>query len=73
MATLDGQRRVLAPHVLARRVPAVPLVVVPVAALVAPAVGSAVGSMAGSVAVAGVAQRQRRRVPTAKKCAQPGQ
>ncbi len=73
MATPDAQRRVLAPHGLARPDPAARLVVVPVAALAVPAVGSAAASMAASVAVAGVAQRQRRRAPTAKKCAQPGQ
>jgi hypothetical protein len=73
MATPGDQRRVLALHVLARPGPAALLVVVPVAAQVAPVAGSVAGSTAGSVAVAGVAQRRRRRVPTEKKCAQPGQ
>ena len=74
MATLGDRRRVLALHVLARRVPAAPLAAVAlVAALVALAVGSAAANMAGRVAEAEVAQRQQRPVPTAKKFVQPGQ
>jgi len=73
MATPDDQRRVLEPHGRARLDLAAPLLVVPVAALVAQVEGSAAASMAGSEAVAGVAQRQRRRAPIEKKCAQPGQ